>query len=198
MVDTLNNNDERSTLRTRICAQRKALTSKQLHKAELALMRHCLPLVNNVKSIAGYKAINGEIAVDALLNTCAEKQATTLLPIMRGKQLLFAPFNKNTSFITHGFGIDEPDVAEGALWQPMDIEAVLVPLVAFDAQCHRIGMGGGFYDRSFTERRSQQAPPLLIGVAHACQQQPQVPNDWWDVPLDFVVTDEQVIKRPSN
>jgi len=54
-------------------------------------------------------------------------------------------------------------------------------------------MGGGFYDRSFAQRKQQSAPPMLIGVAHAFQEVESVLADWWDVPLDYIVTDKGVL-----
>jgi 5-formyltetrahydrofolate cyclo-ligase len=60
-----------------------------------------------------------------------------------------------------------------------------MPLVGWDRQGGRLGMGGGFYDRALAGIKG----PLLVGLAHAVQEVPQVPIDDWDVPLDFVVTE---------
>lgn len=74
-----------------------------------------------------------------------------------------------------------------------------MPLVGFDATGNRLGMGGGFYDRSFAFKRIQpQQRPLLIGLAHSFQQLPQLPVASWDTPVDMVVTERAVFDfRPG-
>jgi 5-formyltetrahydrofolate cyclo-ligase len=193
-----NSPQQRQHIRDRIKAQRAALSSTQLLQAGEALFENCLPLLSNASSVAGYKAIRGEMPVDLLLADCQRRQITTLLPIMLDEgHLLFAPFDESTPFKQKQFGIAEPDIPAADFVQPMHIDAVLVPLVAFDKTLNRMGMGGGFYDRSFADRKQQNAPPLLIGVAHAFQQVESVLADWWDVPLDYVVTDEGVFSRSA-
>ena len=93
------------------------------------------------------------------------------------------------------FGIAEPPASNPHI-QPEDIDAVLAPLVAFDDQGHRLGMGGGYYDR-FLPRLNAGTP--LIGVAFACQQYEQpLPREAWDVPLHAVVTENGVLEWPDN
>ena len=73
---------------------------------------------------------------------------------------------------------------------------MLVPLVAFDSLGHRLGMGGGYYDR-YLPRLSPECP--LIGVAFACQHtDAPLPREAWDVPLHAVVTENAVLEWPSN
>jgi len=192
-----NSHQQRQQIRERIKAQRAALSSKQLSTAGTALYENCVPLISHAKSVAGYKAIRGEISVDLLLAECHRNKVKTLLPIMLDEgRLLFAPFDESTPFKQKQFGIEEPDIPAAEFVQPMHIDLVLVPLVAFDKSANRMGMGGGFYDRSFAERKQQSAPPTLIGVAHAFQEVESVFADWWDVPLDCIVTDKGVISRP--
>ena len=185
---------QRQHIRDRIKAQRAAMSTNELLLAGKALYENCLPLISNASSVAGYKAIRGEMSVDLLLADCQRKQIKTLLPIMLDEgHLLFAPFDESTSFKQKQFGIEEPDIPVTELVQPMQIDVVLVPLVAFDKTLNRMGMGGGFYDRSFAQRKQQSAPPMLIGVAHAFQEVESVLADWWDVPLDYIVTDKGVL-----
>ena len=75
------------------------------------------------------------------------------------------------------------------------MDVILLPLVAFDRKGYRLGMGGGYYDRSLAFRRSRQQwrRPRLIGVAHSCQQHPGLPQQHWDVPLDCIITESEII-----
>lgn len=76
------------------------------------------------------------------------------------------------------------------------LDALLIPLVGFDARGNRLGMGAGFYDRALAQRHGRR--PLAIGVAFGCQEVPTLPTDPWDQPLDYIVTDTAIIDtRPS-
>ena len=194
MVDTLQ--QKRDHIRANIKQQRKALSSTALEKAAHALFLNCTPFLAGVKSVAGYQAMSGEISLDPLFKYCHKEGITTLLPIMRNKALMFAPFDATTTFSTKQYGIQEPDTDESTWLKPTELELVLVPLVAFDNTCNRIGMGGGFYDRSFELRKTNAGPPALVGVAHAFQQVDDVFVESWDVGLDFVVSDAGVV-RPA-
>lgn len=93
------------------------------------------------------------------------------------------------------FDIPEPKLPRSKQRKPTQLDLVIVPLVAFDRSGNRMGMGGGYYDRSFQFRRYREhfTKPLLVGVAHHFQEQENLPNQPWDVPLDAVVTDKEFI-----
>ena len=95
------------------------------------------------------------------------------------------------------FGIPEPIVRPRYQLRARDLDCVLLPLVAFDAQGFRLGMGGGYYDSSFAflGQPPQRSKPRLIGLAYGFQYIQQLPRDPWDITLDGVVT-EQGLQRP--
>ena len=91
------------------------------------------------------------------------------------------------------FRLPEPDVTDDEMLDPSDLDLVLAPLVVFDAECNRIGMGGGFYDRSFAFRKLESSvTPRLIGVAHELQRVERLLPEAWDVRLDRIVTDAAI------
>ncbi len=139
-----------------------------------------------------------QIAVDALLEHARKQGAITVLPVLNGETLLFAPFDDQTAMIKKRFGLLEPDVREEHYLKPEELDCILVPLVAFDDHANRMGMGGGFYDKSFAFTRDVSNPPSLIGVAHELQKTASVFHEWWDVPLDKVVTDAAVYLGASH
>ena len=187
---------QRNAIRNRIRHTRDNIDQSSLLPSSEALLTNCLPFLHGAKSVAGYQAMGGEIPLDAVFSHCFANNIATFLPIMQKQQLMFAPFNQHTQFTVRQFGIREPDVNPSLWIEPEQVHVVLVPLVAFDTSCNRIGMGGGFYDRSFAMRKTANAPPLLIGVAHAIQQVESVYAQSWDVQLDHVITDKAVFNRP--
>ena len=78
--------------------------------------------------------------------------------------------------------------ATAALLDPGQMTLVVTPLVGFDHRGHRLGMGGGWYDRSFAFRRDRAAPPWLVGAAFDTQRVDALDRADWDIPLDAVCT----------
>ena len=194
----MNNSTKRDQLRHEKQAQRLELNEQQLKDAANALHARCKPYIDKKTCIAGYQAVRGEIAVDALLEHARKQGAITVLPVLNGETLLFAPFDDQTAMIKKRFGLLEPDVREEHYLKPEELDCILVPLVAFDDHANRMGMGGGFYDKSFAFTRDVSNPPSLIGVAHELQKTASVFHEWWDVPLDKVVTDAAVYLGASH
>jgi len=204
MVDTHSQSGEsgfeskRNKIREGIKQKRNALDKSSLESAGSSLLTKCGRFIDSAKSVAGYQAMMGEIPLHPIFDYCHKNNITTFLPIMRDKSLMFAPFDISTTFTTKQFGIQEPNVPEADWLRPDQLDLVLVPLVAFDKTCNRIGMGGGFYDRSFEFRKEDSAPPTLVGVAHAFQQVDNVFAQHWDVALDFIATDTDVLSNSSR
>lgn len=115
------------------------------------------------------------------------------LPVVIGKQMRFAA-DDSPRVARNRFGIPEP--VQSRRLPPGVLDLVIVPLVGFDRACNRMGMGGGFYDRSFAYRLVRQhTGPRLVGLAFDCQQIEALPIAAWDVPLDAIVT-ESGVHRP--
>ena len=90
------------------------------------------------------------------------------------------------------FGIAEPVLDVSQLIPLPELQLIGLPLVAFDQHANRMGMGGGFYDRTLQNVQFCRPAPLLVGLAHQCQQVPSVPTEAWDVPLQHIVTPAQI------
>lgn len=110
----------------------------------------------------------------------------------------FAPVSPDSRFQPNCFGIPEPVHRRTDRRSANQLDMILLPLVAFDAAGHRIGMGGGFYDRTlaFTKRRRPWRRPLLIGLAYDFQQVARIKDNPWDVALDAIATPNDIITPP--
>jgi 5-formyltetrahydrofolate cyclo-ligase len=98
-------------------------------------------------------------------------------------------------WVKNRFGIDEPLINHQLQTRPWRLSLVLMPLVGCDPQGNRLGMGGGFYDRTFAYRRLRKnwTGPCLLGLAHRCQKVAMLPSAAWDIPVDGIVSDEEII-----
>ena len=181
---------ERAMLRHRHRAARLGLSrqAQQLHAERIR--RHFLasPVVWRGRRIAGYLSVDGEPDLRLLLRRLHELGKILALPVVEdGSRMSFFMHQPEAPLLVNRFGIEEP--APPAAWiNPLALDVVLMPLVAFDSQGNRLGMGGGFYDRRFGPL-PPRLRPLLVGVAHALQQADQLPAASWDVRLDAVLTE---------
>ena len=142
--------------------------------------------------VAGYWAMAGELPLHALQMKLFPGQVWCLPCLADDGTLAFAPWKPGDDLTTNRYGIPEPDVPVGARLRPDELHLVLLPLLAFDARGNRLGMGAGYYDRSFAFRATASAPPRLVGVGYAFQQVDSLPAEPWDVPLDAALTDDGV------
>lgn len=146
--------------------------------------------------IAVYVTNDGEIDPIVFAHRAMHRGKQCYLPVLhpvKKGHLQFADYNGPR--VTNGFGIEEPDVKRCLTIDVRKLDVVLLPLVAFDINGERLGMGGGFYDRTFEFlKRSGLQKPRLIGLAHDFQQVDAIPTEDWDVPLSAIVTNKGIIK----
>ena len=181
----------RDTMRRELRARRRAIPAPaRIAAAErLAERLSSLPFAPSSGHVAGYWAMDGEIALH-VWQLRLPKTCTYCLPVLHDDgRLRFAPWRPGDALVSNRHGIPEPDVPESALLTAEAMQFVVAPLVGFDADGHRLGMGGGWYDRSFAFRRTQPAPPWLVGAAFAAQQVESVMPEAWDMPLDALCSE---------
>jgi 5-formyltetrahydrofolate cyclo-ligase len=112
---------------------------------------------------------------------------------MPGGTLLFARYHTGQTLIRNRYGIGEP-VKSGRLRKGWSVNTVLLPLVGFDRCGGRLGMGGGYYDRSFRRLATTgTGAPRLVGLAHRVQEVSLLPRERWDLDLSAVATDGEFI-----
>lgn len=151
-----------------------------------------LEAYQQAKRIAAYIPFEGEADPLPLMDRAILEGKEVFVPIIVAKNspLKFAAWTRDAKTRKNGFGIDEPDVPEEALIEGADLDFVVTPLVAFDDHCNRIGVGGGYYDRTFSFLNSvSDRPTQLVGIAFEMQRVERVQAQSWDVKLDSVVTE---------
>ncbi len=109
--------------------------------------------------------------------------------------LYFAPFTPDSQLSRNRFGICEPDCSPAQWLRAQQLDVILLPLVAFDDAGNRLGMGGGFYDRTlaFLQHRQHRRKPALIGLAHEIQHSERLATESWDIPLDAIATEQRFL-----
>jgi 5-formyltetrahydrofolate cyclo-ligase len=153
-----------------------------------------LPTFARARRIACYFAVGGEVDCEFAVRDAWNRGREVFLPVLRGKELVFAPYRSDTKLLRNRYGIPEPKLAAKDYFRPQEIDVVLTPLVAFDENGNRIGMGAGYYDRSmrFLRNRNSWSRPHLVGLAYEFQKVPQLKACSWDVPLQKIVTEKKI------
>jgi 5-formyltetrahydrofolate cyclo-ligase len=190
----------RAELRKHCRAARAALGAKQRAAASLAICRRVRnsPHYLRARHLALYWPVGPEPDLRELLGAALRDGKRCYLPVMRpGRRLWFVRYRAGDPLETNGYGIPEPCYRARNVLAPAFLDLVCVPLAGFDRCGTRLGLGGGYYDRSFAFKlRGSPGKPLLLGVAFACQELAQIPREPWDVPLATVITEEETIALP--
>ncbi|MBW0147602.1 5-formyltetrahydrofolate cyclo-ligase [Marinobacter arenosus] len=195
----------RSELRKRLRRHRRSLSYEEQQQASEHLALNLLnnPDLHRARHVAVYLPNDGEIDPRLYMDLGRRKGILFYLPVLHpihpGK-LVFSPYSDDVELRPNRFGIPEPAFSDALKRPAWALDAVLFPLVGFDENGGRLGMGGGFYDRTFAFSRIRpRLAPKLIGLAHDFQRVRQLPIEPWDVPLHGVVTDRRCyrFRRPS-
>jgi len=181
-------NDIRTARRDLPDTQQRRDADKLFHR----LIEHVQ--VNNSQHIGITLASDGEIDTLRFIKWCWENNKHTYLPVVdpikRG-HLIFLKYAHDTEMILNRYGISEPKCSVSHRCAIATLDIVFTPLVAFDLQGNRIGMGGGYYDRMLAPWFKEKKGPYPIGLAHDCQQVNNLPIEEWDVPLPEIITPSQ-------
>jgi len=184
----------RRQLRRELRAKRRAMPAAaraQADRAIYAQLRH-LPEYRRARSVALFLAFDGEPSLAALVASARRQRKRLYVPVLHGLTMTFAELEPDAKLTANFFGIMEPTL--GPRIDPRELDLVLTPLVAFDDRGVRVGVGRGYYDRTFKflRQRSHWLRPKLLGVAYELQRvEPLTPSSW-DVPLWGVVTETAV------
>jgi 5-formyltetrahydrofolate cyclo-ligase len=189
----------RRQIRRELRRQRRSLTVREQQRAALAVRRRLIRLstFRNARRIGCYLANDGEVDLQVVIDRIQAMHKRCYLPVLdtlRSNRLWFAPLTADTPLRPNRFGIPEPDVSARHYVAASHLDLLLLPLVAFDPQGNRLGMGGGFYDRSlaFLKHRCHWFRPRLYGVAHEFQCLARLQQASWDIPLHGIITDQHI------
>lgn len=187
----------RKQIRQQVRKARQQLSTEFQAECAAALVQQAqqFPDLQQAQHIALYLSNDGELDTAPLLAYLQQQGKTLYLPVLHPftpGYLLFQRYDALTPMQLNKFGIREPKPDVTAIVLPTQLDLIFMPLVAFDAKGQRLGMGGGFYDRTLATLPQCSQKPLLVGLAHQCQQVAAVPTEPWDVPLPLVLTPQQL------
>lgn len=187
MTNSSTIDDAKASLRKEAAAKRSALTAAARESGAQSLVSHGLDFLpdRGHGTVSGYNRLGDELDPIFLLSRLAGEGHPIVLPVTpkARARLTFRSWSPGDELVEGLYGVREPS-NDASLKEPT---ILLVPLLAFDANGHRLGYGAGYYDRTLTDLRSK-GPPMAIGVAFAEQEVDAVPHDQYDQRLDWILT----------
>ncbi len=182
---------QRQEIRQQVRHLRRAMPDEQQAQAaeQLAELALNYAPVTAARNIALFLSVDGELNTRPLIARLWHLKKAVYLPVLHPfspGNLLFLRYSPDTPLIPNKLRIPEPPLDIRQLITLDQLDLMLVPLVAFDQHGQRLGMGGGFYDRTLQNWRQHGFLP--VGLAHDCQQVDSLPVAEWDVPLPAVMT----------
>lgn len=185
----------RQEIRQKIRQQRRALSDSEQHifAQQAALRMLAYEPVINAATVAVFLSFDGELDTQPLIRALWQAGKAVYLPVLHPfskGNLLFLRYEYSSKLVMNRLKILEPKLDVRHVLSLDKLDVLITPLVAFDEQGQRLGMGGGFYDR--TLQNWQQHGMWPVGYAHDCQQVTSLPVEQWDIPLPAVVTPSRI------
>lgn len=185
--------EHKTTLRKTLRNARRQLSSSQQTEASYRFVDTVSDYFGPIKPkrIALYLAMDGELDLAPFIEQCRAWHTDVYLPVLHRYQptLWFARYDQDSALYNNRFSIPEPIHSDPI--RPWQLNVVMFPLVGFDPQGGRLGMGGGFYDRTFANAPRWPRQPKMIGVAHECQKVAELPLESWDIRLNAIISDQR-------
>ncbi|HEU4831170.1 MAG TPA: 5-formyltetrahydrofolate cyclo-ligase [Actinomycetota bacterium] len=178
-------------LRRAILAERDAIpeADRFAHSEAIAGRFLGLPETAGAETVLAFWSFGSEVETGPLIARLRSLGKTVALPRVEGNEVAPVVATPETPMTEASFGAWEP--ADGRALDVTELDLVVVPGVAFDRSCGRVGYGGGYYDRLLGRRRDGVA---AIAIAFALQVVDRVPSGAIDRRIDGVVTEVEVIR----
>jgi 5-formyltetrahydrofolate cyclo-ligase len=181
-------------IRREMRTKRRKLTSSQqrIHAASTGKILK-KSLLFRANHIACYLANDGELNLQPFITECFRANKKIYLPSLQtnSKKLRFKQYQLSSKMKMNQYGIPEPANAKCRPTWALDL--ILLPLVSFDLNGNRLGMGGGYYDRTFNFTQNNLSDkPWIVGIGHECQQHENLPKANWDIPLQYLATEKKL------
>lgn len=187
-----------NTKRCRLRDTRRSLTTAQQRVAAEKVAERLVQqaFFQSATRIGTYRQSDGEVDPKPLQRRFSDVKQWFLprLAADSSTAMMFAEICDGTPLVANRFGIPEPAIASSRSEHAASMELILLPLVGFDRNGNRLGMGGGYYDRMLVDVPTvESGGPLLVGLAHACQECRQISPHSWDIKLNLIITDGELI-----
>ncbi len=187
---------DRDALRQSLRQKRQQLSVQDRQNYTDQIIAHCLQLPFFLKSqhIACYLTVRHEVSCDKLIQMIFKENKKCYLPVVHPHEagkMHFIRYEEKEKLGKNRYGILEPRFSNELEISPEKLDLIFLPVVGFNRQGVRLGSGGGYYDRALATPAAKH--PVLVGLAYSCQEVPELIAEPWDVKLDVIITEKEMI-----
>ncbi len=179
-------------LRRRLYAERIQMSKRAVREKSLRIYRRLIdmPAYQLARCIACYVSIKNEVDTRTVIEKTMGSGKQVGVPVTRKDgDMDFQAIAGLSDLRPVHYGLREPVADPQMVLLPHTIDLILVPGIAFDRRGHRIGSGGGYYDRFLVRTEA-----VRIGLSYGFQIIDRVPAEPYDVKMDLIITEDEVIK----
>jgi 5-formyltetrahydrofolate cyclo-ligase len=184
---------DKKAVRAAVRALRDEMPEEERRRATITIARAVLdlPEIRRASTVMVFSSFGTEVGTVPIVDELVGRGVRVALPRVEGPDIVPVHVRPGDAMVEAAFGMPEP--ADGELLDVADVDAAVTPGLAFDRDGHRVGYGGGFYDRFFAAARADLAK---IAVCFGVQVVDEVPHGPFDVPVDVIVTERGAIRCP--
>lgn len=179
----------KQNIRSQIRNQLRTLADRE--GAAKKLLNNLQPLLDCASRIAIYHANNYELNLNEVIGYSLSRDKKLYQPVSyrHSKHMLLTEYNSNYEDI-----FSPQEFIPDNLYEWYNLDLILLPLIAVDKKGHRLGKGGGYYDFTLADIMQNASHPVLCGIGFDLQLVEQIPNDKWDIRLNYFASECQLIK----
>ncbi|HQD24924.1 MULTISPECIES: 5-formyltetrahydrofolate cyclo-ligase [Methanoculleus] len=181
----------KAALRAQAKEVRSHLSQNEITAYSSSIKQRLLGLLNGFETVMVYVSKAPEVETNDLILELNRRGVKVVVPIIEREthSLRLSYLPDPGVLVPSTFNVPEP-IGHEIPARPEEVEAVIIPMLAFDAEGNRLGYGAGYYDRFLC----RYPRPKKIGIAFSCQQMESIPADDYDVKMDFIVTEKGIIQ----
>lgn len=187
---------DKKDLRRLIREKRRDLDPVWIENKSLVVQRElmALPEFDEAEVVCCYLAMPGEVKTDRIIAGCRQKGKMVCVPAFRKDRNRYEPAEMELNTAVVEGPLKAPEPAEQRWVSIKEVDLMVVPGVAFDPSCGRVGHGKGYYDIMMGSRRTAKKNLFKVGLTFEFQVFEKVPMSERDVRLDAVITEERAMK----
>lgn len=191
---------DRNLLRQSLYQKRQQLSLQDQQNYTGQIITHCLQSSFFLKSesVACYLAVRHEVSCDKLIRMIFKEDKKCYLPVVHEREagkMHFIRYFAKEKLEKNRYGILEPHFSNELEISPEKLDLIVLPVVGFNRQGARLGSGGGYYDRALATLSAKR--PTLVGLAYSLQEVPELIAEPWDVKLDLIITEKEIINSQN-
>jgi 5-formyltetrahydrofolate cyclo-ligase len=186
--------EEKKLIRKSILEKRNSLSAQEIKQSEMLIMNNLMKLNQFIQSqnIFCYLSFRSEVPTKGIIEYCQQQGKKVYIPVCvnETKEMIISKYDSDIELAASNYGVLEPTSETIKIADRSILDTAIMPGAVFDERGYRIGYGAGYYDKFFAHTNKQI---FKIALAFSFQIVENVPKDDFDIPVDCIVTEKEIV-----